>query len=137
LINPIEWTNVHLSGRTKTVRTARQHTGQKGEVLALQFLAAQGYSIWDKNVRLGRDEIDIIAFDPHDGVLVFTEVKTRRSVSIHYAPELNLTYKKRAHMRRSAERWITTKNYDGPWRMDTICVVASKVTNHVLGVGSL
>ncbi len=118
------------------MQTARQTVGQKGEALAKEFLLHEGYKILGCNVRLGRDEIDIVAFDPNDTVVVFVEVKTRRSTSMHYAPESDLTYKKRACMRRSAEAWIATHNYDGPWRMDTICIVASKVTNHVLGVGS-
>lgn len=118
------------------MQTARQAVGQKGEAFAKSFLMRNGYKIFGCNVRLGRDEIDIVAFDPKDNVVVFVEVKTRRSTSMHYAPESDLTYKKRACMRRSAEAWITTHNYDGPWRMDTICIVGSKITNHAVGIGA-
>lgn len=84
-----------------------------------------GYAIWHRNTRLGRDEIDLIAFDPHDGTLVFAEVKTRRQAS-SYQPSLSLTTQKRRCMRRAAEAWIALHRYDGPWRIDTLCVVGTQ-----------
>ncbi len=51
--------------------------GLIGEELAAQFLAAKGFEVIGRNVRYGRGELDIICRD--NGVLVFVEVKTRRS----------------------------------------------------------
>ncbi len=54
-------------------------TGQKGEILAQEYLKKQGYQIIEINKRFSRFcEIDIIAIDSN--TLVFVEVKTRSSV---------------------------------------------------------
>ena len=55
----------------------RTHCGREGEVLAEEHLRRKGYRIVHRNFRTPRGEIDIIA--RHKGVLVFVEVKTRRS----------------------------------------------------------
>ncbi|MBR9981915.1 MAG: YraN family protein [Desulfatitalea sp.] len=55
----------------------RHRYGQSGEQLAVAFLEANGYTILERNFRTRLGEIDIIA--RHKGVLVFVEVKARRS----------------------------------------------------------
>ena len=50
--------------------------GGWGESEAARFLTARGYRILDRNVRLRRGEIDLVAYD--GDVLVFVEVKARR-----------------------------------------------------------
>ncbi|HEY9772206.1 MAG TPA: YraN family protein [Planktothrix sp.] len=53
--------------------------GKQGETIAAEHLVASGWQIVERNWRNGRRaELDIIARDPQD-VLVFIEVKTRRS----------------------------------------------------------
>ncbi|MEK6684541.1 MAG: YraN family protein [Nitrospirota bacterium] len=52
--------------------------GKQGEAEAVRFLQRRGYRIMDRNVRLRRGEIDLIAYD--GDVLVFIEVKARRSI---------------------------------------------------------
>ncbi len=56
---------------------AKQAYGQGGETLATKHLRRMGYKILERNYRSRLGEIDIIA--KHKGVLVFVEVKTRRS----------------------------------------------------------
>jgi len=51
--------------------------GSQGELEAVRYLRQRGYRIVDRNVRLGRGEIDLIAYD--GTVLVFIEVKARRT----------------------------------------------------------
>ena len=51
--------------------------GKKGEDIAATFLRQKGYQILDRNFQGRQGEIDIIA--KKDSVLVFVEVKTRRS----------------------------------------------------------
>ncbi|MFI3294781.1 MAG: YraN family protein [Rikenellaceae bacterium] len=49
--------------------------GSEGESLATQFLLAGGYTILERNFRISRIEVDIIAM--RDGVVHFVEVKSR------------------------------------------------------------
>ena len=51
--------------------------GQISEDRAAAYLMARGYTIRNRNWRVGHKEIDIIA--QKDGVIVFIEVKTRKS----------------------------------------------------------
>jgi putative endonuclease len=58
--------------------------GKQGEAEAVRFLQRRGYRIVDRNVRLRRGEIDLIAYD--GDVLVFIEVKARRSTRFGGTP---------------------------------------------------
>jgi len=110
-------------------------TGQKGEGIACSYLQDINYEIIERNVQLGHDEIDIIALDPTDKVIVFCEVKTRKSFNRNYMPSLNLTRDKKECMRRAARRWVANKNYLGGYRLDLICVAAGKVVDHLFQIG--
>jgi putative endonuclease len=105
--------------------------GEQGESLACTYLRSIGYSIRGRNIRIGHDEIDVIAHDPEDDVLVFVEVKTRTKKSEEgFSPEMTATATKRRKIQRCARRWIAYANYDGGYRMDLVCVQENRVTNH-------
>jgi len=55
----------------------KQGVGRRGEDLAVEHLRRQGYNIIARNYRTRQAEIDIVA--RHKGVIVFVEVKARRS----------------------------------------------------------
>jgi putative endonuclease len=55
----------------------RKELGKSGEDLAVQFLKRKGYKVLCRNVKLNFGEIDILAEDKEDIVLV--EVKTKTS----------------------------------------------------------
>ena len=57
---------------------SKQRTGRQGEELAVRHLRRKGYKIIERNFRTRCGEIDIIA--KHKGVLVFIEVKARKSM---------------------------------------------------------
>ncbi|MDB4977828.1 MAG: hypothetical protein JWM56_14 [Candidatus Peribacteria bacterium] len=112
-------------------KAAHMIVGTQGEMIAANFLLRLGYEIRGRNIRISRDEIDILAFDPVDNVLVFAEVKTRSTYHEDYRPELNADWKKCVKLRRSARRWVADHAYDGGYRLDLVCVVEGKVTEHV------
>jgi putative endonuclease len=70
----------------------RHQYGQSSEERAARHLQAQGYTILERNFRTRLGEIDIVA--RHEGVLVFVEVKARRSKR-HGDPKWALTAAKR------------------------------------------
>ena len=106
--------------------------GRDGEVTACLFLQNLGYSIVGRNVRIGsHDEIDIIAYDPEDEVIVFVEVKSRSKFS-EYQPVKNATRTKRLSMMRAARLWIAHRNWDGGYRMDLVSVANGQVTEHIV-----
>lgn len=111
-------------------RPAHLLRGAEGERIASLFIRGLGYRILARNVHVGKkDEIDIIAEDPVDRVLVFIEVKTRTS-SGEYSPEMNVTYEKRRAMARAARAWMRKLNLECGYRMDVVCVMEGKVVDH-------
>lgn len=77
--------------------------GDKGELLAIQYLKQHGYHILERNFRTRSGEIDIVALDIAEKppVLAFIEVKTRQNVS-YGIPLESIGYTKLQAMRRTA-----------------------------------
>lgn len=96
----------------------------------MMFLHALGYEIWDTNVRMGRDEIDIVAYDPADQAVVFAEVKARKTIAKVFRPEMTAGKRKRHALCRAARRWIDEQEFRGGYRIDLVCVEAGEVTYH-------
>ncbi len=117
-------------------RTPAKRTGDDGEIAAVGYLRTRGYKILGRNVRLVKDEIDIIAYDPFDGCVVFAEVKSRARAVSDYSPAMRLNDRKRAAMSRAVQKWITKKNYHGGYRMDAILVADGKVMDHYKEIGA-
>ncbi len=103
-----------------------QVRGSNGESLAVRHILRQGMNILGRNVRLGRDEIDVVAFDPFDKCIAFVEVKMRTN-GAEYHPSLNMTWRKRRHMVRAARRWVHQNGYDGGYRLDAAYVSGNRV----------
>ncbi len=99
---------------------SRQQTGRLGERASRRHLESAGCSILATNVRRGRNEIDIIAED--SDVLVFVEVRTRRSRKMG-TPEESITPHKQNQMLTAAQQYLTdTDNWHRSWRIDIIAV---------------
>lgn len=83
------------------VRSTRaQRIGDEGERLAALRLEARGWRILARNLRLGRDEVDLLGLDPGPPrSLVVVEVR-RRSRRDFGLPEETLDHRKRAALRR-------------------------------------
>ena len=69
-------------------------------------LEAAGYRILARNVRVGRDEIDIIA--SRGRLVVFCEVRTRSSDML-IEPAESIDRGKIARIRRAAASWLATQ----------------------------
>lgn len=80
-----------------------QPLGQRGEGIAAKALKRSGYTILDRNVQLGRFEVDIIAQE--GDTIAFVEVKTRPDDSVAL-PEDNITHTKRHHLIQAARHYI-------------------------------
>lgn len=110
--------------------------GKTGEDIAVQYLKKNKYLIYKRNVRLSYDEIDIIAYDNKERVLVFVEVKTRKKSQNNYSPLMNLTHGKKKKMIRARNKWIAEHEYEEGSRLDVICVVGGSVANHYKGISA-
>jgi len=81
--------------------TAAQRIGDAAEALAGQRLEALGWTVLARNLRLGRDELDLLAVDPGPpAALVVVEVR-RRGRRDFGLPEETLDHRKRAALRRA------------------------------------
>ena len=80
--------------------------GKQGESEAVRFLQGRGYRIVDRNVRLLRGEIDLVAYDGN--VLVFIEVKARRNTRFGGAP-WSVDARKQARLSRLAVQYLTRR----------------------------
>lgn len=101
-----------------------QVIGRWGEEIAANYLQGQGYEILDRNVRTAYGELDLIA--RFNDVLVFVEVKTRRSTAYGLAEEA-ITQKKATHILQSAQAYILSNNFpDVDWRIDMISIYQAK-----------
>ncbi len=113
-----------------------RETGILGEETAAQSLEKSGYIVRERNVRFGKFEIDIVAFDPVQKMIVFVEVKTRTQYSDAYPIHSAMHYRKRRSMRKAIARWVMEHQYDGPARTDVISVSSGRVVEHLKDLGS-
>ncbi len=104
----------------------RAQLGRIGEAAAAVRLEELGYTVLGKNVRIGRDEIDLVAED--EGHICFVEVKTRRQYPAYRAPEGTpaeaVDIRKREAMIRAAEGWLSAHPSEKTPRIDVMEVYA-------------
>jgi len=84
--------------------------GALGENEAADYLTKAGYCILQRNYRTKSGEIDIIA--RKNGIIIFVEVKTRRSIN-YGLPSEAVTYHKRKKIIKTALCYLnqTQQNY--------------------------
>jgi putative endonuclease len=97
-------------------------TGFNGEDLAVEHLHQQGYRIVQRNLRMGKAEIDVIA--RKDGLLVFVEVKTRTNDSFGY-PEEFVNRRKQRLILNAADTYIQKIGWQDDIRFDIIAITLS------------
>ena len=104
--------------------SSRASLGQWGERQARLHLEAKGYRVTTTNFRSRAGELDIIAVDGDE--LVVVEVKTRRGDAFGLAEEA-ISPARAERLVTVAEEFLQSNNafpYDSetPWRIDLVCV---------------
>jgi putative endonuclease len=101
--------------------SVRVQLGKWGEDCACRELRRRGYEILERRYRTRVGEIDIVASDR--GVLVFVEVKARRSTAFGRPVEA-LTWHKQRRLLRLAAGYLAAKRLrDTPCRFDVVSVL--------------
>jgi putative endonuclease len=77
--------------------------GNIGEDYAADYLVKQGYTVLERNWTTGHKEIDLIAM--HEDILIFVEVKTRRSSRFGH-PEEAVSEKKAQLIVTAAQEYM-------------------------------
>lgn len=99
---------------------AKDAVGAYGERVAVRFLADAGYAVLDRNWRCRAGELDVVAI--RGGVVVFVEVKCRRSASFG-VPASAVTAPKIARLRAVASEWLAAHDLtDADVRFDVVSV---------------
>ncbi len=99
-----------------------QSSGKTGEDIAAAFLRAQGYRIRARNFRTKIGELDIICRKAN--AYIFVEVKTLKTGSEAYSPELHFTEEKLRKMQRVALLYCKANRMspETDMRFDLLCV---------------
>jgi len=111
------------SAAPSSTRASTLDIGRRGEERACRALTEAGYRVLERNLRLGRDELDVVAMDGE--VLCFVEVRTRESARFGRAEE-TVGARKRARIFRAARRYLV--GVRAPWPRCRFDVVA--ITGH-------
>ena len=102
------------------MRTTRQQRGTRAEDDAAAYLAQAGWQVIGRNIRVGRDEIDILATDPGPPpALVFVEVRGAAS-AVFGMPEERVDRAKVGHLYRAARLLPVERQL--PRRVDLVIV---------------
>ncbi len=81
----------------------RRALGDAGEDLVARWYVEAGYRLLDRNWRCREGELDVVV--GRGNVLVFCEVKTRRSTAFG-TPAEAVTFTKQRRLRTLAMRWL-------------------------------
>ena len=92
--------------------------GEYGEEKVNRYLLDMGYTILERNWRVGHRELDFVCLDGE--VLVVVEVKTRESDTVSLFDLLD--YKKRRNLQAAGAAYLTKKNIHREIRFDLVVV---------------
>lgn len=101
--------------------------GNSGEEIAKKFLEEKGLGFITKNYRFHKKEIDLVFVDKNKNILIFVEVKTRRSKT-YGNPEDSISAIKRKNFITAVNGFILEnpvyRNFS--LRIDTIGIMISE-----------
>ena len=110
------------NNRTPEERREALEFGKLGEQMAAKLLTDKGYVILEHNYRRGHLEIDLIALDGDE--LVIVEVKSR-AYDIILQPEEAVDHKKRLNLIRLANEYVRTHGRKENVRFDIVSIVSN------------
>ncbi|MCR4428886.1 MAG: YraN family protein [Caldiserica bacterium] len=95
--------------------------GPHGEKLAEKFLRRAGFRILERNFRRKGGEIDLVCVK--NGVIVFVEVKTRKSLASGHPLE-SLTPFKKERLLRTGYQYLAEKQiFEKAFRFDLVAIL--------------
>ena len=98
----------------------KNETGKTGEAVACSYLEVCGFSILHTNWRYRRYELDIVATNGRE--LVVVEVKTR-SKDCLLDPEESINYQKIRRIATATDAYIRKYSVTIPVRFDLLCLI--------------
>lgn len=108
--------------------------GQRGETLARQHMERLGYQILEQRWKSHHYELDLIAFDPGSGEIVFCEVKTR-ATDVWGRPEDAIDMGKIRRTVRAAHHYLCLHRVSYPARFDVFAIICPRngepTVNHI------
>lgn len=100
----------------------KKELGDFGEKVTAYYLEKKGYTILKRNFRIKGGEIDIIA--EKDGIIAFTEVKTRAPDPLVNGFEA-VTEAKKKRIIKASEIYLVRFPHDLQPRFDTVWITVS------------
>ncbi len=101
---------------------AHNEVGKWGEQVAARYLESQGYTIQDRDWRIGKRDLDIVAINDIGDLLVVAEVKTRTEGS-SVDPIQAVNDAKMRNLAIATNAYVKQKGIDAEIRFDIIAVV--------------
>ena len=102
----------------------RKVKGKYGEQVAQYYYKQNGFEILEANFRHRRAEIDIIAIDKDETLLVFAEVKSRVRSDFGEA-ETFVSDSQQNRIKEAAEEYIHNVNWKKDIRFDIVCITGN------------
>ncbi|MFN4262863.1 MAG: YraN family protein [Thioalkalivibrionaceae bacterium] len=102
------------TGQPRSRRT-RAELGVAAEQIATDDLKRRGFKILARNVRLGADELDIVAAVGSTLVIAEIRMRSRRDFG---GAAASVDANKQHKLRRGVERWLQAHPHAGPVRID-------------------
>lgn len=102
--------------------------GKWGEEMAIRYLQNKGYIVIERDYKVGRMDLDIIATDEDGTETIFVEVKTRTWDDV-MDPVYAVDRKKIRNIGKCANAYIKSLNLNTEIRFDIITIVGDNETN--------
>ena len=109
----------------------RKDFGMEGEQLAADYLAGKGYMIIDRNWRSSHKEIDIVAREGNEIVVV--EVKTRNA-PMRELPEQAVNRQKQRFLISAANAYARCFHISMDVRFDMVIVVFDRGSHEIIHI---